>query len=68
MLIFHQVHKLMEKENHDKIKLLVLLLAEEDEDTRLAAAGGLAILTSNSEIVCKRIRNSVSNYNKTIEF
>lgn len=40
---------------NDRTKLLVLLCADEDEETAKAAAGALAILTSLSKKVCKKI-------------
>ncbi|GAB0093021.1 Protein unc-45 homolog B [Sergentomyia squamirostris] len=48
------VVKLHEKEN-DRVKFLALLSEEEDEETSVAASGALAILTSTSEICCKKI-------------
>lgn len=52
----------MEGDNHDRVKILVLFCGEDDSATRKAAAGGLAMLTSRSEKICKKIRNSVSNH------
>lgn len=39
----------------DRVKLFTLLLGEEDLDTRLAAAGSMAILTSVSEVACGKM-------------
>ncbi|XP_077976497.1 protein unc-45 homolog A-like [Styela clava] len=49
--------EMMAKGGHDRLKILVLLLAEDDEQTRLAAAGALGILTSNKEEICKKIKD-----------
>ncbi|XP_028967404.1 protein unc-45 homolog B [Galendromus occidentalis] len=42
-------------EHGERVKLFTLILGEEDMDTRMASAGALAILTSNSEIACAKI-------------
>jgi 3-hydroxyisobutyrate dehydrogenase-like beta-hydroxyacid dehydrogenase len=39
-----------------------LLCAEDNEKTRLAAAGALAIMCSGSEKICKRIRNCCKSW------
>lgn len=54
--------EMMEGDNHDRVKILVLFCGEDDSATRKAAAGGLAMLTSRSEKICKKIRDSVSNH------
>lgn len=41
--------------NNDRIKLLVLLCSEEDEEISMAAAGALAILTSVSRKACRKV-------------
>lgn len=46
--------KLHEKDN-DRVKFLALLCEEEDEDTAKAASGALAVLTSQSEICCRKM-------------
>lgn len=46
--------KLHEKDN-DRVKFLALLCEEEDEDTAKAASGALAVLTSESEICCRKV-------------
>ena len=52
--ICYQVAKSFEKEN-DKVKFMVLKCADEDDKCVRAAAGALAILTADSEIVCNKI-------------
>ena len=47
--------KLMEGDN-DRVKFLVLLIGEEDADTSQAAAGALAMATSVSTAVCRKVR------------
>lgn len=47
------VVKMHEGEN-DRVKFLVLLTMEEDEDTAVAASGALAYLTSVSDICCEK--------------
>ncbi|KAL6433119.1 hypothetical protein ACFW04_006404 [Cataglyphis niger] len=46
-----------EQEN-DRIKYLVILCADEDQDTSIAAAGALAMLTSASKKACEKIFDS----------
>jgi len=58
-----QMVQIMESDSHERVKMLVLLCAEEDDATRKAAAGGLAMLTSKSEKISKKIRDSVSALN-----
>lgn len=41
--------------NNDRVKYLVILCEDEDEPTRLAASGALAMLTSVSEKACEKI-------------
>ncbi|XP_059619521.1 protein unc-45 homolog B [Phlebotomus argentipes] len=41
--------------SNDKIKFLALLSEDEDEETAVAASGALAILTSTSDMCCKKI-------------
>ncbi|XP_029718646.1 protein unc-45 homolog B isoform X1 [Aedes albopictus] len=48
------VIKMHEGEN-DRVKFLVLLTMEEDEDTAVAASGALAYLTSVSDICCEKV-------------
>ena len=47
--------QMMEGQN-DRVKFLVLLVGEEDVDTSQAAAGALAMATSVSPAVCKKVR------------
>lgn len=49
-----EVVKAYEGEN-DRLKLMFLYCEEEDEDTAIAAAGALAILTSMSEKCCSKL-------------
>lgn len=47
---FHCVSQVQERyleDGNDKLKLMVLLCGEEDEDLQRAAAGGLAMLTAS---------------------
>lgn len=53
LMLLEDTQKLFER--GDRVKLFTLILGEEDMDTRLAAAGALAILTSNSEVACAKI-------------
>ena len=46
--------KTFEGEN-DKVKFMTLMCGDEDEKCIRAAAGALAILTSESKVVCKKI-------------
>lgn len=54
MIISPDVIKMYEGKN-DKTKFLFLLCCEEDEDTSMAAAGALAMLTSVSKKCCKKL-------------
>lgn len=54
MAVSDDVVKVHEKPN-DRIKFLALLCKEEDEDTAVAAAGALAIMTSVSKICCEKL-------------
>jgi len=53
---------IMEQEGHDRIKLMTLLLAEEDDKTRIAASGSLAMCTNHSEKICKKIRGCCASW------
>ncbi|XP_077298366.1 unc-45 myosin chaperone [Arctopsyche grandis] len=48
----------MHEDKNDRVKFLCLLCQEEDEDTALAAAGALAILTGASKKCCSKILDS----------
>ncbi|XP_060594947.1 protein unc-45 homolog B-like [Ruditapes philippinarum] len=54
MVMNENVAKSYDKEN-DKVKFMVLKCADEDDKCVRAASGALAILTADSEIVCKKI-------------
>lgn len=54
LVMSEDVIKLFEGKN-DRVKFLCLLCQEEDEETAMAAAGALAILTSVSKICCEKI-------------
>ena len=53
LMVLEDTQKLFEK--GERVKLLTLVLGEEDLDTRMASGGALAILTSNSEVACAKI-------------
>uniref|UniRef100_A0A1B6DYT4 UNC-45/Cro1/She4 central domain-containing protein n=1 Tax=Clastoptera arizonana TaxID=38151 RepID=A0A1B6DYT4_9HEMI len=59
LILSPDVVKMYEGDN-DKTKFLFLLCGEEDEDTALAAAGALAMLTSVSKICCDKLFNVAS--------
>lgn len=59
MTMSPDVIEIFEAEN-DKMKYLVILCAEEDMETSLAAAGALAILTSASKKCCAKIFDASS--------
>ncbi|KAJ8888016.1 hypothetical protein PR048_007501, partial [Dryococelus australis] len=44
----------------DRVKFLVLLCTEEDEETSLAAAGALAVLAAQSKKVCRKVLEPTS--------
>lgn len=54
LVMSEDVVKLFEGAN-DRVKFLALLCEEEDEETARAASGALAILTSVSPIICKKL-------------
>ncbi|XP_057317799.1 protein unc-45 homolog B [Microplitis mediator] len=58
--------KLFEGEN-DRVKYLVILSSDEDQDTSLAASGALAMLTSVSHKACEKIFDS-DNWLESIHF
>ena len=47
---------------------MVLLCGEDNDATRLAAAGGLAIMCGASEKVSKRVRNSCKSWLQNLRF
>nr|CAB3267510.1 protein unc-45 homolog B-like [Phallusia mammillata] len=54
--------EIMEQESHERVKIFVLLCSEDDEATRKAAAGGLAMLTAKSEKICRKIRETSKSW------
>lgn len=54
LIMCDETIKYFEQEN-DRVKYLVILCQDEDEDTCLAAAGALAMLTSVSTKACEKI-------------
>lgn len=71
------VVKIYEGKN-DRLKYMMMLSSEEDLDTSMAAAGALAILTSESKKCCKKIfeleswleklQNLLANPNRDIQY
>ncbi|KAG7212653.1 hypothetical protein KM043_012936 [Ampulex compressa] len=57
LVICEDTVKYFDQEN-DRVKYLVILCEDPDEDTSMAAAGTLAMLTSISNIVCNKIFDS----------
>ncbi|XP_032675627.1 protein unc-45 homolog B [Odontomachus brunneus] len=55
-----------EQEN-DRVKYLVILCEDEDQDTSMAAAGALAMLTSASKKICEKIFDS-TNWAESLRF
>lgn len=43
------------EDGNDKMKLLVLLCGEDDEDLQIAAAGALAMLTAAQKKLCTKL-------------
>lgn len=60
MICIPQVQKLFVAPGNDRLKLLVLYSGEDDERLRKAAAGTLAMLTSEQPELCARIPATVS--------
>lgn len=54
-----QVQERYLEDGNDKLKLLVLLCGEEDEDLQRAAAGGLAMLTAAQKKLCTKMTKVV---------
>lgn len=54
MTMSPEIIKMYEGEN-DRFKFMMILTGEEDEETAMAAAGCLAILTSSSEVCCRKV-------------
>lgn len=66
MTMSEDVVKVHEGEN-DRVKLLCLISQDEDEDTAIAAAGGLAVLTSTSKICCSKVLE-INNWHEMFHF
>lgn len=47
-------------DGNDKMKLLVLLCGEDDDDLQIAAAGALAMLTAAQKKLCTKLTQVVS--------
>lgn len=50
----------------DRLKLLVLMCQEDDDETRSAAAGGLATLTSYNPEHCKRVKSVAESWQLSV--
>lgn len=57
LIICEDIIQYFEQEN-DRVKYLVILCEDEDEDTSIAAAGALAMLTSASQKACEKVFDS----------
>lgn len=57
LIMCEQTIQYYEREN-DRVKYLVILCEDEDQDTSIAAAGALAMLTSISKKACEKIFDS----------
>ncbi|KAL0130663.1 hypothetical protein PUN28_002351 [Cardiocondyla obscurior] len=57
LIMCEEVIQYFEQQN-DRVKYLVILCEDEDQDTSMAAAGALAMLTSASEKACEKIFDS----------
>jgi len=57
LMMCEEVIHYFEQEN-DRVKYLVILCEDEDQDTSMAAAGALAMLTSASKKACEKIFDS----------
>lgn len=68
MCLYSDTVKWFEDEKYDRLKLMNLLCAEDNEKTRLAAAGALAIMCSASEKICKRIRNCCKSWLQNLSY
>lgn len=55
-----QVQQRYLEDGNDKMKLLVLLCGEDDEDLQVAAAGALAMLTAAQKKLCTKLTQVVS--------
>ncbi|XP_008335077.1 protein unc-45 homolog B [Cynoglossus semilaevis] len=50
------------EDGNDKLKLLILLCGEEDEDLQIAAAGGLAMITAAQKKLCTKMTNVTTQW------
>lgn len=66
LVMCEQTIQYYEQEN-DRIKYLVILCEDEDQDTSIAAAGALAMLTSVSKKACEKIFDS-KNWLESLHF
>ncbi|XP_071639799.1 protein unc-45 homolog B-like [Temnothorax longispinosus] len=57
LMLCDEVIQLFEQEN-DRVKYLVILCEDEDEETSIAAAGALAMLASASKKACEKVFDS----------
>lgn len=55
-----KVQKRYMEDGNDKMKLLVLLCGEDDDDLQIAAAGALAMLTAAQKNLCTKLTQVVS--------
>ncbi|XP_078488527.1 protein unc-45 homolog B [Ciona intestinalis] len=62
MCVCKEMQEIMERDSHDRVKLLVLLCGEDDHATRKAASGALAMLSSNSENISRKIREKCKSW------
>lgn len=66
LMMSPEIIKYYEGDN-DRVKYLVILSEDEDEETAMAAAGALAMLTANSKKACEKIFDS-KNWLESIHF
>lgn len=66
LIMCEETVQYFEQEN-DRIKYLVILCEDEDQDTSMAAAGALAMLTSTSKKTCEKIFDS-KNWAESLRF
>lgn len=50
----------------ERLKLLILMCQEDDDDTRCAAIGALATITSYNPELCKFVRNTAESWIQSI--
>lgn len=54
-----QVQERFLEDGNDRLKLLVLLCGEDDDDLQIAAAGAVAMLTAVQKKLCTKMTNVV---------